>query len=274
MKEYKPSVLADTNVVSYAVSPATDRDSDEILGYKESSDTLFRSLKFFNLFISSTVSDEISLGNPTSVAKRKNLVDGIKVLRVTREIKALADDFIKEKVFRPKAANDALILAAACFYGIDYLVTCNMKDLANDKKFKEMKRVAKKHGYSHPIIFTPGEFLINYMPESAKVREESANYFDKSQDLSYNNNMEHKEETILEECRRIRNQLSAEYAKDPKKYWENVYKRQEEMEAQGVEFITKPLPPLTKKARALVEKHRKEFYAELEAEAERARLTK
>ncbi len=85
MKEYKPSVLADTNVVSYAVSPPTDRDSGEILGYKESSDTLFRSLNISNisnLFISSTVSDEISLGTPASVARRKNLVDGIKVLRV------------------------------------------------------------------------------------------------------------------------------------------------------------------------------------------------
>ncbi len=137
-----------------------------------------------------------------------------------------------------------------------------------------MKRVAKKHGYTPPIIFTPGKLLKKYRQELAKVREESANYFDKSQGLSYNINMEHKEETIVEECRRIRDQLDAEEAKDPEKYWENIYKEQEQMKAQGVEFITKPLPPLTKKARALVEKHRKEFYAELEAEAERARLTK
>ncbi|MBE8183008.1 MAG: hypothetical protein HAW61_05760 [Candidatus Portiera sp.] len=54
-------------------------------------------------------------------------------------------------------------------------------------------------------------------------------------------NIEHKEETILEECRRIRNQLSAEYAKDPKKYMENVYKRQEQMKAEGVKFA--PIPP-------------------------------
>ncbi len=101
----------------------------------------------------------------------------------------------------------------------------------------------------HPsTILTPSDFLMNYMNESAKIREESANYFDKSQDLSYNidtmkamKTIEHKEETIVEECRRIRKQLDDEYAKDPKKYRENVYKKIEKMKAQGVKF--RPVPP-------------------------------
>ncbi len=144
IKEYKPSVLADTNVVSNAVSPTTDMDSRKVKKYKETSNELFDSLKFFNLAISWTVKKEIFLGNPANVKRRKNLVHDVEVLKVTPEIKKLAKDFMKEKVFRAKSKNDARILATACFYGIDYLVTCNMKDLANDKKFKEMKRVAKK----------------------------------------------------------------------------------------------------------------------------------
>ncbi len=84
-----------------------------------------------------------------------------------------------------------------------------------------------------------------HIKEPIKIREESANYFDKYQDLSYNVNtmktIEHKEETILEECRRIRKQLSAEYAKDPKKYMDNLYKRQEQWKAEGVKFA--PIPP-------------------------------
>ncbi len=74
--------------------------------------------------------------------------------------------------------------------------------------------------YHPPTILTPSDFLMNYMNESAKIREESANYFDKSQDLSYNidtmkamkamKTIEHKEETIIEECRRIRKQLDDE----------------------------------------------------------------
>ncbi len=81
-------------------------------------------------------------------------------------------------------------------------------------------------------------------------------------------NIDPKEETIVEECRRIRDQLDEEYAKDPEKYMENMHKKIAKMKAQGVEFITKPLPPLSKKARALVEKHRKEFYGECYTEAE------
>ncbi len=80
--------------------------------------------------------------------------------------------------------------------------------------------------------------------------------------------MEHKEETIVEECRRIRDQLDAEEAKDPEKYWEKLYKRQEEMKAQGVKFRTKPFPPPSKKVKALLEKHRKELDAKRELERE------
>ncbi len=245
MKKYKPSVLADANVVSYAVSPPTDRDSDKILGYKEYSSKLFSSLKGFNLSISWTVREEIYLGNPTSVASRKNLVRGIEVLDITPEIDELTDDFMREGVFREKAENDARILATACFYGIDYLVTCNMKDLANANKFNEMIRIAKKHGYHPPKICTPNDFFRNYMNKPREVLDESANYFDKSQDLSYNvdtmKTIEYKEESILEECRRIRRQLHEEEIKDPKKYRENMYKEIEKMKAQGMKF--RPVPP-------------------------------
>ncbi len=63
--------------------------------------------------------------------------------------------------------------------------------------------------------------------------------------------IEHKEESIIEECRRIRDQLDEEYAKDPEKYWEKLYKRQEEMKAEGVKFRTKPSPPYQKKQKQL-----------------------
>ncbi|MBE8182112.1 MAG: hypothetical protein HAW61_01150 [Candidatus Portiera sp.] len=96
-------------------------------------------------------------------------------------------------------------------------------------------------------------------------REESANYFDKYQDLSYNMDtmkaIEHEEESILEECRRIRQELYEEELKDPKKYRENIYKEQEEMEAQGVKFRTKPFVR-TKREEALLEEHSKRLDAE------------
>ncbi len=245
INKYQQSILVDTNVVSYAVSPPTDRDSDKILGHKEYSRKLFNSLKNFNLFISSTVVKEISRGNPGNVKKRKNQVYDIEVLVATPEINELTDDFMREGVFRPKARNDALILAAACFYGIDYLITCNMKDLANAKKLKEMIRIAEKHGYHPPTICTPNDFLMNYMNKPREVRDESVNYFDKSQNLSYNMDtmkaIEYEEESILEECRRIRRELDEEYAKDPKKYMDNLYREQEEMKAQGFKFA--PVPP-------------------------------
>ncbi|MBE8183088.1 MAG: hypothetical protein HAW61_06185 [Candidatus Portiera sp.] len=81
-------------------------------------------------------------------------------------------------------------------------------------------------------------------------------------------NMERKEETIVEECRRIRDQLDAEEAKDPEKYWAKLYKLREQLKAEGVEFITKPFPSPSKKVEALLEKHRKELDAKRELKAE------
>ncbi len=58
--------------------------------------------------------------------------------------------------------------------------------------------------------------------------------------------IEYKEETIVEECRRIRDQLGEEEAKDPEKYWARLYKLREQLKAEGVKFRTKPFPPIQK----------------------------
>ncbi|MBE8182114.1 MAG: type II toxin-antitoxin system VapC family toxin [Candidatus Portiera sp.] len=152
MKEYKPSVLVDSSVVSYAASRPTFSDSRDVRKNKESSKQILRSWRKFNLFISWTVLDEISLGNPESSKKRIYLVKGIEVLDINPKIEALADDFMKADIFMPEEKNDALIVATSCFYNIDYLISCSMHLITEKARREDMIRLSKNHGYRPPPI--------------------------------------------------------------------------------------------------------------------------
>ncbi len=152
MKEYKPSLLVDSSVVSYAASRPTFSDSRDVRKNKESSKQILRSWRKFNLFISWTVLDEISLGNPESSKKRIYLVKGIEVLDINPKIEALADDFMKADIFMPEEKNDALIVATSCFYNIDYLISCSMHLITEKARREDMIRLSKNHGYRPPPI--------------------------------------------------------------------------------------------------------------------------
>jgi hypothetical protein len=59
----------------------------------------------------------------------------------------------------PGAAADALHIAAAAVYQIDYLVTWNIRHIANAQIRRTTERIIEEHGYQRPIICTPEELF-------------------------------------------------------------------------------------------------------------------
>ena len=56
----------------------------------------------------------------------------------------------------PKApVRDALHLAIASFYRMDYLLTWNCRHLANANKFRRIEAVNAEMGLSIPLLVTP-----------------------------------------------------------------------------------------------------------------------
>lgn len=62
-------------------------------------------------------------------------------------------------IFRPQAGEDALHVALAVTNGITYLLTWNLKHLANASVRHRIEKVCRDEGYEPTIICTPEELL-------------------------------------------------------------------------------------------------------------------
>jgi hypothetical protein len=67
--------------------------------------------------------------------------------------------FLTKSNLPPKAADDALHIAVATVYGVDYLLTWNCKHIANAQIQKKLTQISFDAGYELPTICTPYELM-------------------------------------------------------------------------------------------------------------------
>ncbi len=85
----------------------------------------------FIIYASELVEDEAVKGDKVIVNQRLALLKSIMYLDITEEAVELAQAFLQQSNLPPKASNDALHIALATVYGLDYLLTWNCKHMAN-----------------------------------------------------------------------------------------------------------------------------------------------
>ncbi len=89
-----------------------------------------------------------------------NLLKPLKKLELVEEVSILADGYIDRGIFHRKYIADALHVALASFYKIDYIVTWNFGYLANVRKQARLRLFNTSAGFFSPVIITP-EFLVH-----------------------------------------------------------------------------------------------------------------
>lgn len=89
-----------------------------------------------------------------------NLIKPLEQLELNQEISILADGYISRGIFHRKYIADALHVALASFYKIDYLVTWNFGHIANVRKQARLRLFNTAAGFFSPVIVTP-EFLVH-----------------------------------------------------------------------------------------------------------------
>jgi predicted nucleic acid-binding protein len=94
-----------------------------------------------------------------------NLIRPIEQLELPDEAGILADGYISRGIFHRKYIADALHVALASFYKIDYLVTWNFGHLANVRRQARIRLFNTTAGFFVPMIVTP-EFLVSEATES------------------------------------------------------------------------------------------------------------
>lgn len=96
----------------------------------------------FVLYISEVVLEELARGDQKIAIKRLDLVNDLPLLEINETVEKLAQEFLIKSNLPPKATDDALHIALATFYQVDYLLTWNCKHIANAKIQKKLSQIS------------------------------------------------------------------------------------------------------------------------------------
>ena len=157
----RPKVYVETSVISYLTSRPS-RDIVVAANQEVTRDWWGKARNRFDLYVSEAVVQEIKEGDPEAAAERKRNIMSVPMLIGSPEALALTKKFLSQGVVPARAATDALHVAMATVYGIDYVVTWNCKHIANALAQREIARVSRSCGYEPPVLCTPLELLEDY----------------------------------------------------------------------------------------------------------------
>ena len=113
----------------------------------------------FDLFVSQAVLTEIRAGDPDMVARRLELVDGLLVLELNNDVRALIRTYGERLGLQGRARSDVPHIAFAVAYELDYLVTWNCSHIANGGVIRRLIKINADLNRTTPLIVTPEEIL-------------------------------------------------------------------------------------------------------------------
>lgn len=113
----------------------------------------------FDIFISLETIAELNRGNYPHKGKILELVSHIEQLESSKEILQTVDYYIENTLMPKDARGDAIHLAYASYYKIDFLLTWNCNHLANANKKQHIKIINARLDLFTPEIITPLELF-------------------------------------------------------------------------------------------------------------------
>jgi hypothetical protein len=113
----------------------------------------------FDLYVSELVRQEAALGDPALARSRLDHLSGIPSLAVTSEAQTLAASLLGSGLLPAKASADALHIGIAAANGVDYLLTWNIRHLANAATRRRIEEICRAGGFLAPVLCTPEELM-------------------------------------------------------------------------------------------------------------------
>lgn len=151
-----PKLYLETTIISYLISRPS-RDLVTAAHQQITQAWWDEQRQHFDLYISQFVLQEAGAGDSEAVQRRLRVVDGIPLLELSDEVPVLARALIEGHAVPPQAIGDAFHIAIATVRGIDFLLTWNMKHLANAAMRNAIAAICLSHSYAPPVICTPEE---------------------------------------------------------------------------------------------------------------------
>ena len=109
----------------------------------------------YDCYVSAVVLEELSAGDYPYKTQCLTLVESLPVLALTSEVRDIADVYLKRGLMPKQPIADALHLALASHYKLDYLLTWNCRHLANANQIRPLENLNQGMGLTGPIFATP-----------------------------------------------------------------------------------------------------------------------
>lgn len=153
----KRKLYIETSVISYL----TARPSKTILGAAHQQITLawWETRNQYDLLVSESVLRECGAGDPGAAQERLALLTDIPLLLINEQALNIAEALVGQGIIPSKAAEDALHIALATVYDVDYLPTWNCRHIANPEIQRGIAAYFEQIGLSLPFICTPEELV-------------------------------------------------------------------------------------------------------------------
>lgn len=109
----------------------------------------------YHLFTSRFVLAELTLAPESKARRAIQLLQPARVLDETPDLDDIVAFYVAHKLMPAEAGGDAVHLALASLYKIDYLLTWNCRHLANANKTQHLRVLNARLGLHVPIVTTP-----------------------------------------------------------------------------------------------------------------------
>ena len=153
----KSKVYLETTIVSYLVALPTE----DIIqtAHQQITRQWWDRRDRFDLYVSRAVVAEARRGNPDAAARRLAVLRGIPRLAGGRRVVDLARALVQRGTLPVQARMDAAHIGIAAVNGMEYLLTWNLRHLANASIRGKIEEVVRAAGMVPPIICTPEELM-------------------------------------------------------------------------------------------------------------------
>ena len=219
----KPRVYIESTVVSYLAARLSK--NPVLVARQRASRQLWENYADrFEFVISDIVSNEVRLGDANAAQRRLEVISSLRVLEILPEVDVLGQKLLGTGAVPRNSEPDAQHIAIATVHGVEYLVSWNHKHIVNENKREHINQVCQAAGFQPTTLCTPIELM-----EDTQMKEtpEKCPEFDPE---TYT-------DPILEECYRIKAEISAQF-KNPGEYYKYLKARQEENKRNGKKYVS------------------------------------
>lgn len=150
------SVYIETTILSYLVSRPS-RDIIVAARQELTRQWWDYSKPTYDCVLSQIVLDEIEAGDPTHAANRMDHASVLGVLAVNQGCLDLAQLYLDRGYVPKNEIRDALHIAVAVIWKVDYLLTWNCKHIANAHALRQLRKFSENLGHEFPHVCTPDE---------------------------------------------------------------------------------------------------------------------